>query len=221
MPKKRSKKTSTKKPGAKPSAAKKPSSRSGAKPAAKNAQSRYAGISSESVRKATGKTWSEWFAILDAHDAWRLQHREIAEYLSEQRRVPPWWSQMVTVGYEQARGLRKKHETSRGFSISASRVVVAPLNESWLAFADRKLRAQWLDQRFRVSSQRKHRSLRGALDDDTRLEVMFYPKGEGLSQISVQHNKLANEKQARASKKAWAKRLDELRHLLETSALFT
>jgi hypothetical protein len=180
----------------------------------------YAGVSSAAVRSATGKTWNEWFAILDAHGAARLEHKEIAEYLSAQRNVTPWWSQMVTVGYEQARGLRKKHEMKQGFSVSASRVVAAPISKSWRAFADPKLCARWYtDKAWDTSTATKERTMRGAFGDGTRLEVHFYRKGANRSQISLQHSRLENEQKAQARKSYWGRRLDALRALLETSAL--
>jgi hypothetical protein len=58
------------------------------------------GVTSEAVRKATGKTWDEWLTILDAAGGQKMQHPEIAKLLSEEYGTPDWWSQMVTVGYE-------------------------------------------------------------------------------------------------------------------------
>ena len=63
---------------------------------------KYAGVGSEAVQAKTGKTWAEWFAILDAADAQTMSHPRIARYLQEEHSVPDWWCQMVTVGYEQA-----------------------------------------------------------------------------------------------------------------------
>ena len=68
----------------------------------------YAGISSEAVHAKTGKTWPEWFAVLDKAGASGWPHKDIATHLHDKCGCPDWWSQMVTVGYEQARG-RKRH----------------------------------------------------------------------------------------------------------------
>ena len=40
----------------------------------------YGGISSASVKKATGKTWREWLALLDHAGAANLPHKEIARF---------------------------------------------------------------------------------------------------------------------------------------------
>lgn len=67
------------------------------------------GISDDAVRAKTGKTWAEWFSILDSAAAAKKKHVEIARFLRKKQRCASWWSQMVTVGYERARGLREKY----------------------------------------------------------------------------------------------------------------
>jgi hypothetical protein len=74
------------------------------------------GISDNAVRTKTGKTWAEWFSVLDKTGAQKMKHSEIAEPLHAKHACPPWWSQMVTVGYERARCLREKHQTATGYS---------------------------------------------------------------------------------------------------------
>src|SRR5436190_23296914 len=91
-------------------------------------QEKYGGISSEAVRARTCKAWEEWIALLDAENAQTLPHKEIAALLSDQYGVLPWWCQMVTVGYEQARGLRAVHQSVDGYSASASKTINAPLS---------------------------------------------------------------------------------------------
>lgn len=56
-------------------------------------------ISEESVRKATGKGWKGWFAILDRWGAARRDQKAIAAYLFEVRGVDGWWAQMVAAHY--------------------------------------------------------------------------------------------------------------------------
>lgn len=80
-----------------------------APPARKNvgdAALRLAGVRTEAVLKATGRAWDEWLRVLDRAGARRMPHQEIAALLARKFAVPGWWCQMVTVGYEQARGLR-------------------------------------------------------------------------------------------------------------------
>ena len=54
-------------------------------------------MSDEAVKAKTGKTWKEWFAILDKAGATKLTHQEIVKLLNTNHGVGPWWQQMVTV----------------------------------------------------------------------------------------------------------------------------
>ena len=66
--------------------------------------------SDEAVQAATGKTWVEWFLILDDAGSVHRTHAETAKWLADVEDVPSWWSQMITVEYERARGLKKVNE---------------------------------------------------------------------------------------------------------------
>lgn len=54
------------------------------------------------------------------------EHKDIALWLRENHIESGWWSQMVTVGYEQARGLRQKHEKPTGFDVGRSKTFPVP-----------------------------------------------------------------------------------------------
>jgi hypothetical protein len=77
-------------------------------------QRKVAGISDAAVQAKTGKTWPEWLALLDRAGARKMNHQEIASYLHDELGCSGWWSQMVTVGYEQARGMRDPRCQRRG-----------------------------------------------------------------------------------------------------------
>lgn len=177
----------------------------------------YAGIGSDAVRAKTGKSWAEWFAILDKAGAAKWPHKEIASYLHEQD-CGAWWSQMVTVGYEQARGLRVKHQTADGFSASASKTVDAPIGKLYQAWSDAKLRAKWLPDSadITIRSATKNKVIRIVwTDGKSNVEVRFYPKGEGKSQVTIQRRKLKNTKEVQQVKAYWGKALDQLKALLD------
>ena len=53
------------------------------------------------------------------------------------------------------------------------------------------------------------------IDGRTSVSVNFYDKGPGKSQISLQHGKLKNAREAEAKKKYWRARLVELKRVLE------
>ena len=88
-------------------------------------------VSTDAVKAKTGRGWEEWLSILDQEQGPALGHTAMAELLYEKYSVSGWWAQMVTVGYEQARGLRAKHEKKGGFEIGASRTVDAERRRPW------------------------------------------------------------------------------------------
>ncbi|HEY8484198.1 MAG TPA: SRPBCC domain-containing protein [Longimicrobiales bacterium] len=90
-------------------------------------------VSDQAVRRATGRGWDEWIRWLDDRGAARLSHQEIVALLLEQGGVESgWWQQMLTVGYERAKGRRVEGQTAdTGFQIGVSRTIPLPAEEVW------------------------------------------------------------------------------------------
>lgn len=170
-------------------------------------------MSDDAVKAKTGKNWKQWFTILDKAGGRKLSHQEIVKHLHEEHDVGPWWRQMVTVTYEQARGLRKQHQRPDGFQISVSRTIAVPLNDLYKAFASEKARRAWLpDDGLAVRTATANKSIRGAWNEvKTSLEISFISKGAGKSQVVVTHSKLPNAKASGTMKAFWGKALDRLR----------
>ena len=179
-------------------------------------------VGDAAVRARTGKGWDEWLAILDADGARDLGHKEIVELVG--RHLPAedgWWQQMVTVAYEQARGLRAKHQKPEGFQISRSKTVAVPIARLYAAFTDPSAQAAWLGQVVAAGLTPRtchpDKSARFVwTDGQTTVDALFYEKGAGKSQIALQHSKLATADEAAAMKTYWGERLDALKSLLES-----
>jgi hypothetical protein len=178
---------------------------------------RYAGVGSEAVLRATGRAWDEWLKVLDRAGARAMPHKDIAVMLSRKFAVPDWWSQMVTVGYEQARGLRARHQNARGFAANASRTVGTTVGELYDAWNDPKIRARWLlDAPVEVKRSTDGKSMRMTWTvGDSSVEVGFLPKGAGKSAVQVQHGKLKSAAAVVKQKAFWVDALDRLKALLE------
>jgi uncharacterized protein YndB with AHSA1/START domain len=173
-------------------------------------------MSDDAVKAKTGKAWTEWFKILDDAGAKRMTHQEIVALLSKKHGVGPWWQQMVTVTYEQARGLRKAHQKPAGFEISVSRTIGVPVGRGFKAWTDNKIRKQWLPANLTIRKATANKSLRITWEDRrTSVAVAFLPKGAGKSQVVAQHSKIPDAKAAAKMKKSWAAALDRLKGVLE------
>lgn len=174
-------------------------------------------MSDSAVKAKTGKIWKEWFAILDKAGTSKLNHQEIVKYLKTKQGLGPWWQQMVTVTYEQVRGLREKYQKPEGYQISVSRTIKAPLAKLFKSFANEKARRAWLpDDRLTIRKATPNKSLRVTWHDGkSSLEITFISKGDDKSQVVVQHSKLPDAKASAKMKAYWAKALDRLRASLE------
>ncbi len=173
-------------------------------------------MSDEAVKAKTGKVWKEWFTILDKAGARKMTHQKIAELLNTKHKVGPWWGQMITVTYEQSRGLRDKHQRPDGYQISVSRTVEVPLNQLFRMFKEEELRTGWLKEKgLVVRTAIANKSLRMTWKDKkTSLEIAFYAKGENKSQVVVTHSKLPEANTAAKMKTFWSSALDQLKTVL-------
>jgi uncharacterized protein YndB with AHSA1/START domain len=172
-------------------------------------------MSDEAVEAKTGKNWSRWFKHLDAAGGKKMTHQEIVAHLRDKHDVRPWWQQMVAVTYEQARGLREKHEKPAGYEISVSRTINAPVSKAFKAWTDEKTRKQWLSEKFTVRKSTANKTLRLTWNDETDVVAAFYSKGDGRTQVVAQHGKLKDAKASEKMKKFWAEALTQLKQLLE------
>lgn len=169
-------------------------------------------MSDAAVQAKTGRNWQEWFAILNAAGARTMTHQQIVALLSDQHGVEPWWQQAVTVGYEQEHGGRDKHQMSDGYQISVNKTVAVPLATLYRAWSDESVRGRWLpDAPLTVRSGQPEKTLNARWEEGrSNLQVRFYAKGEDRSQVSVQHNKLADAQVAARMKAYWVEALERL-----------
>jgi hypothetical protein len=174
--------------------------------------------SDETLVAKSGKTWAEWFTILDKAGAKKWEHGEISLFLYEKQKVSGWWSQMISVGYEHERGIRQKFQKCDGeFSASGSRTLNVPLAKVYEAWADEKLRRKWLpDGDMEITTARKDKSIRAKWDGGTsRVSILFYGKGPQKSQVTVDHMKLPGSKESAKMRAFWFEALNRAQKMLE------
>ena len=173
---------------------------------------------SAATEQATGRSNEQWFALLDEWGAAERTHAEIARWLADQEGVSNWWSQMVTVAYEQVRGRRLPHERPDGFTITASKTVAVPVADLFAAVSDDTRRARWLpDGPLRLRTSTAPKSARYDWEDGaTRVNVGFTARSDTTSTIALSHERLPDPDAAEEMKRWWRERLAELKTLLET-----
>ena len=184
---------------------------------AKGAKGAKPRMSDEAVHARTGRNWEDWFAALDRAGAAKLTHSQIVAHLKGEHRLSNWWCQMVAVTFEQATGLRDKHEKPSGYEIGVSKTIAAPLSRLFRAWEDRRIRDKWLeDPGFVIRKATPGKSMRITwVDGKTNVDAGFYAKGDGKSQISVQHGSLDSAREAARLKTYWSAQLGKLKEMLE------
>jgi hypothetical protein len=192
-----------------PSASKAPIQTLGPEP---TAYARLAGMSDKAVKTKTGCNWKAWVGALDHVDAHTWSHRAIADFVHEKYKVPSWWTQMVTVGYERIKGLRARGQRRDGeFEASKSRIFALPLARLFRAFHDSRARARWLPGvELKIRTAIKDKSMRITWPDGTLVEAYFVRKGAGKSQLVIQHRRLKDHESVTQLKKYWAERFSVL-----------
>jgi hypothetical protein len=173
-------------------------------------------MSDATIAAKTGCTWERWVRALDHVGAQDWSHRAIAEHVRKRYRIPGWWAQSVTVGYERIKGLRAVGQRRSGlFEASKSKVFAAPIARLYRAFHDARARRRWLgDLKLTVRTSIPEKSMRITWPDDTSVEVYYVSKGAAKSQIVVQHGKLPDKAAADRMKTYWADRLAALEEVL-------
>src|SRR6266542_2136962 len=151
---------------------------------------KLAGRSDAVLKARTGCAWERWVKALDRAQAYTWPHRDIAEYVHEKYKVPGWWAQTVTVGYERIKGLRAVGQRRDGsFEANKSRTFAVPLARLYAAFHDARLRARWLPGvALTVRTATREKSIRITWPDQTaqtRVKQYWAEQLEVLEQVLV------------------------------------
>jgi len=172
------------------------------------------GKSDETIRRGSGKSWDEWFAILDAWGAEEHTHTEIARHLHEEHEVSGWWAQTVTVGYERGRGMRGVNQRTSGFYVGVSKTVPVGVNMLFEEFTDTRKRNLWLEPgTLRKRTSQPGKSARFDFrDGESRVHVYFVSKSKSKASVNVQHERLSDEEAVEEMRAFWKERLGELAH---------
>lgn len=175
-----------------------------------------AGMNDAAVREKTGRGWEDWVRTLDAHDAHTLPHNDIAKIVSTTYKVPSWWTQTVTVGYERIKGLRVRGQQRNGtFGMTISRTFDVPVATLFDAWANAATRRQWLGETdVKIRTANPPKTMRLGWPDGAIVAVGFTAKGASKSSVALEHGKLPSRDAAAELKQAWSAWLTALGKVL-------
>jgi uncharacterized protein YndB with AHSA1/START domain len=204
-------------------------------------------ISDQAVKKATSRTWPEWFRSIEkeekrsGRDRW--PHKQIVSYLEDQFSLSPWWCQMVTSAYEKFKGRRELGETAvAGFEIGAQKTVSVSKKMVWdLLIGSQGLRlwlgdtpdlklikgqkyrtAEGISGEFRVVEFVDHLRLTWQPADwahPSTLQLRVISKGESKTTIGFHQEKLPDAAAREQMRGRWKKVLKMLeKHIQKSDA---
>jgi hypothetical protein len=183
------------------------------KPARKSIKE-AAGVSTDAVARRTGKSWDDWFEVLDSAGAATLDQRGVVAILAQKHGIGPWWQQMIAVGYESVRAKSDRPPASDGFRINTSCTLDAPLPRVFRLWNDAGERARWLaDDRFVVRGATADKSIRARWGKGTSHVAVSFSEKSGRTQVSVDHHQIESSAAAEQMKAYWAKKLGLLEAL--------
>lgn len=143
------------------------------------------GVGDAKVREVTGRAREDWFGILDEAGAREWSHPEIAAWLAADQGVDAWWSQHLTVAYEQARGIRSPGQRQDGmFEASVSRTVPLDAVAALHALAD-VVAAELAVEPLARNTSARHPTARFHLDGGEFVLAGSSPRGDDRSSISL------------------------------------
>lgn len=171
------------------------------------------------IERATGRPWSEWVAVFEAHGARSLTHPEIAKLALATMPAgvdnEEWWAQGTAIAYEQHAGIRVPGQSSTGdFRVSASRTL--PLGReaalaAWVtAHAEDPEQLGHATSGARTSETAKRSFFRFSLEGAGKVEVSATPKDAQRTTLAISQDGLASGERIEEWRAHWKAQLAAL-----------
>lgn len=201
---------------------------------------KLANISTESIKKNTGKTWDQWVEILNKAGAKIWTYQETTAYLGRKHKVSVWWRQWVSNGYQVAVGNRIQGRTLKGdYSIIVTRTIHKDHKKIWKLLVSDQGLAVWLRPMSKFRLQVKHTfetdagvygEIRTMLahrrvrftwqeadwDKSTTVQMFLSPRKNGSTILAFQHEKLRDGRLREPLRQYWSQIADELVEMVKT-----
>lgn len=170
-------------------------------------------LSDLDVISKTGRSWDQWFEVLDEAGALQLERKAIARLLSEKFRVGPFWRRQVIVEYERARGRRARH--AAGNSVHITRTMDVDLAKAYAASIHSKGRRRWFPPGVvEVLSAVENTSLHATWGQSAHLDIGFRPRQDAKIVVTVHLSQLEHEEDIERQRSVWKKALIKLEAML-------
>lgn len=168
-------------------------------------------INTDSIAKATNKSWDDWVKDLDARGARQLSHKDLARQLYDELDGKldnhGWWAQGITVAYEQHTGKRIPGQLANGLfemavskTIQTSRSNLFPTVVSWFEAQGELDRREYVKPR--SSQTPKRSSWRCDFVDGSKFAATV-EDSDNKSKLVLSHTDIPTKQEADTWKEFW------------------
>ena len=191
-----------------------------------------------SVKSATGKTWQEWFGILDKRGGTAQGRRAINDFLYGECKLDIWWCSSINIEYEAARGVVEKDGRPKGYTICATKTITAPVDKAYDSWVTPDALNKWFSSKNKAEVAdggrysnadgdaglykrvRENKDLRFTWENPahtagTIVDVVFQDKGKGKTNVMVTHDRIQTRAEADGLREGWGQALERLKAWLE------
>ena len=163
----------------------------------------------KSLETGTGKSWEYWLGFLESIHAGDFPHDEIVSKVNAHG-ANAWWSQGITVAYEQHIGRRLPGQRCDGdFSVTVSKTVEGNMDEVLSKWVDAvkdfsELDGVKISREPAVSQTEKWRYWRCGMADGATISVNIQEKPGGQkSMLAINHDKLQQAEEVERWRSFW------------------
>jgi uncharacterized protein YndB with AHSA1/START domain len=195
-------------------------------------------VTDEAVKKQTGKSWKEWFSILDKRGGVSKGRRDIGNYLYGECKLDQWWCATLNVEYEAQNGVVEKDGRPKGYTICATKTIAAPIDDIFERWASSDGLNEWFSTKNKAEVAdggkysnadgdagtykrvRRNKDLRFTWENPAHsgvslVDVVFQDKGKGKTGVMVTHDRIQTRAEADGLREGWGAALDRLKALVE------
>jgi uncharacterized protein YndB with AHSA1/START domain len=194
-------------------------------------------VTDEACKDATGKTISEWFAVIDGLGGKSIGRKGVIDQLYGNLKIDMWWITTINYLYEADRGIVEKDGRGKGFNICVTKTIAAPISSVYAAWVDSIQLSKWFgdDTVADVADGGRYTNKDGdtgvfkrvRVDKDLRftwenpahqpsvVDVVFSDKGKGKTDLLVNLDRVQGREEADGLRKAWGEALDRLKAHVE------
>ncbi|MCC6403532.1 MAG: SRPBCC domain-containing protein [Fimbriimonadaceae bacterium] len=197
-------------------------------------------VTDEACKAATGKSFAEWFLVLDEIGGLEKGRRDSTSHLYDTIGTKDaWWPTTIYVEYEAHHGVKKKDGLAEGYSICCTKNIAAPVQSVYALWTDlARFREVFGDDATQEVTEGGKLACGGGCratftrvrpDKDLRftwehpgcsapmtVDVMFQ-ENKGKCMMNVMTSRIQTRGEADGLRNAWGEALNRLKALAEAS----